>query len=107
MELEFNIISNKYNSTPPCGEAFIVEQNSYVFSSLDLDNKPQYRPVVLEWSIHGGSCEEAQQSTSYACRENTYCYNSPNGIGYRCNCSDGFQGNPYLPGPGGGCQGTK
>lgn len=104
MELEFNIISNKYNSTPPCGEAFIVEQNSYVFSSLDLDNKPQYRPVVLEWSIHGGSCEEAQQSTSYACRENTYCYNSPNGIGCRCNCSDGFQGNPYLPGPGGGCQ---
>ncbi|CAN6236124.1 unnamed protein product [Urochloa humidicola] len=51
----------------------------------------------------GGSCEEAKQTTSYACRENTYCYNSSNGIGYRCNCSQGFEGNPYLQGPD-GCQ---
>ncbi|XP_062226606.1 wall-associated receptor kinase 2-like [Phragmites australis] len=106
LELVFSIISNKDNSTPSCGEAFIVEQNSYMFSSLDLSNtnntNPQYRPVVLEWSIDGGSCEEAKRS-SYACRENTYCYNSSNGIGYRCNCSNGFEGNPYLQGPD-GCQ---
>ncbi|CAN6240746.1 unnamed protein product [Urochloa humidicola] len=107
LELEFGIISNKDNNTLPCGEAFIVEQNSYMFSSIDLSNtnstKPQYRPVVLEWSIDGGSCEEAKQTTSYACRENTYCYNSSNGIGYRCNCSQGFEGNPYLQGSD-GCQ---
>lgn len=110
LELEFSIISNKDNSTLPCSEAFIVEQNSYLFSSTDLSNtnsmKPQYRPVVLEWSIDGGSCEEANQTTSYACRENTYCYNSSNGIGYRCNCSKGFEGNPYLQGPY-GCQGNQ
>lgn len=107
LELEFSIISNKDNSTLSCGEAFIVEQNSYRFLSTDLSNtnstKPQYRPVVLEWSIDGGSCEEAKQTTSYACRENTYCYNSSNGIGYRCNCSQGFEGNPYLQGAD-GCQ---
>jgi len=110
LELEFGIISNKDNNTLPCGEAFIVEQNSYVFSSIDLINtnntKPRYRPVVLEWSIDGGSCEEAKDTTTYACMENTYCYNSSNGIGYRCNCSKGFEGNPYLQGRD-GCQGNK
>lgn len=111
MELDFSVISKKDNSTPSCGEAFIVEQNSYVFSSLDLNTtnpqyRPQYRPVVLEWSIDGGSCEEANRSTYYACKENADCYNSSNGIGYRCNCSRGFEGNPYLQGPD-GCQGEK
>ncbi|KAG8043351.1 hypothetical protein GUJ93_ZPchr0458g22325 [Zizania palustris] len=115
LELEFTSIigqqsrPNKENSTPGpgCGEAFIVEKNSYVFSRVDLNKtntkNPQYRPVVLEWSIDGGYCEEAKRAASYACKENSYCYNSSNGIGYRCNCTLGFQGNPYLQGPN-GCQ---
>ncbi|KAF0892268.1 hypothetical protein E2562_014849 [Oryza meyeriana var. granulata] len=113
LELEFTNITghlsrpNKVNNNPTCAEAFIAEQNYYVFSSVDLNNtnrtNPQYRHVVLEWSIDGGYCEEAKRSASYACKENSYCYNSSNGIGYRCNCTFGFQGNPYLQGPG-GCQ---
>jgi hypothetical protein len=110
LEVELRIISNRVNVTPVCGEAFIVDQNSYVFSSIDINNtnssNPPYRRVVLEWSIDRGSCEEAKGSLPYACQENTYCYNSSNGIGYRCNCSLGFEGNPYLQGPG-GCQGNS
>ncbi|KAM3389484.1 hypothetical protein ACQJBY_011559 [Aegilops geniculata] len=112
LSLEFaNITTSLNKDTSGCAEAFIVEQNSYVFASADLkvlnnsnnNIPPQYRPVVLEWSIDGGSCEEANRSVSYACKENSYCYNPFNGIGYRCNCTEGFQGNPYLQGPG-GCQ---
>ncbi|RDX70178.1 Wall-associated receptor kinase 2, partial [Mucuna pruriens] len=83
----------------PCGYAFLVEQGAYSFSSTDLENLTQTTfPVVLDWAVGNLTCEEAQRNlSSYACvAKNSYCYNSTNAPGYRCNCSHGFQGNPYL-----------
>ncbi|KAI3898414.1 hypothetical protein MKW92_027911 [Papaver armeniacum] len=95
----------------PCSYAFLAQQGNYTFSPTDLlslDN-PSNKiknivPVVLDWAIGDKTCAQAKQnSTTYACRENTECKEALN-PGYRCTCIKGYEGNPYLS-PG--CQGKS
>ncbi|CAL9207303.1 unnamed protein product [Musa hybrid cultivar] len=94
----------------PCSFAFLVDGSWYSFRTTDLNGTDFfYRndgrvPMVLDWSIGDDvGCEEAPQNlTSYACRSNnSSCLNATNGIGYLCNCSGGYHGNPYVEG---GCE---
>ena len=102
----------------PCDYAFIVEKGSYNFSASDLTTRmPSNQtiplrldwtmPLRLDWAIRDNgsttsiSCAQAPNKTDheYACLSNhSECINSTNGPGYFCNCTQGYEGNPYVVG---------
>uniref|UniRef100_J3LR33 EGF-like calcium-binding domain-containing protein n=2 Tax=Oryza brachyantha TaxID=4533 RepID=J3LR33_ORYBR len=96
----------------PCFYAMVAEDGWYSFRRSDLAGGLAYYnetvgtvPVVLDWAVRDGWCPataEEKARRKYACKSaNSECVNSTNGMGYSCNCSHGYQGNPYLQD---GCQ---
>ncbi|XP_073112964.1 wall-associated receptor kinase 17-like isoform X1 [Elaeis guineensis] len=87
-----------------CRQAFFANKGSFTFSRdklLDGVYHKQFSQdgylMTLDWAIGNDTCEEARRKKeTNACKENSYCYDSTNGFGYRCNCSQGYHGNPYI-----------
>ncbi|RZC78331.1 hypothetical protein C5167_002584 [Papaver somniferum] len=87
----------------PCSQAVVIDKTysgNYLDGSIKSISNVTSVPMVLDWAIGTISCNEAKRNaSSYACGDNSECFESDNGPGYRCNCSIGYKGNPYL-----GCQ---
>jgi len=86
-----------------------IEDTSYFWeemSAVSIPNEPELYigsggSASMQWAVANLTCQEAQQNKSgYACVSNNSTCLSVNSrygyIGYRCKCTSGFQGNPYI-----------
>lgn len=108
IEYEVSSFNNHVNvsSFNPCGYAFLIEEDRFNFSSKYIRNFPQQRiPLVVDWAIANSTCSAAENKTNCICGPNSRKVDFlPDGSKYRCQCLEGFEGNPYLSQ---GCQGKR
>jgi hypothetical protein len=96
-----------------CSYAVLMEAEAFRFNTTYINTNKfneTYRgrvPMMLDWAVRDvKSCDVAKlnKTGTYAClSSNSKCVDSTNDQGYICNCTNGYEGNPYLRD---GCKGT-
>nr|XP_043636927.1 putative wall-associated receptor kinase-like 16 [Erigeron canadensis] len=103
----YNVTLNRFRNNPDvssssssnCSLAFLSEEHCFQFQTnhaddWDLrDRIESNAAVVLDWVI--ASEQTTNCSESNMCKDNSECYDVHGG-GYRCECKEGYYGNPYL-----------
>ncbi|KAL5211712.1 hypothetical protein ABZP36_022559 [Zizania latifolia] len=102
-EEKFNT-SGRVADFSPCSYAVLLEaasfefRTSYVTTGDFMESTGGKVPLMVDWVAGKETCREARRNaTAYMCASrNSECVDSRNGPGYLCNCSAGYEGNPYL-----------
>jgi Wall-associated receptor kinase galacturonan-binding/Wall-associated kinase len=93
-----------------CSYAMVAEDAVFQFNTDYATSDKlywNYVTVIFDWVIGDTTCQDSRNQSTYACKsDNSVCSDYKNGPGYICSCSQGYEGNPYLQGPG-GCQGLN
>ncbi|XP_078154095.1 wall-associated receptor kinase 17-like [Carex rostrata] len=78
---------------------FQSNQSGFLFQDRNFNDTHFYSHnlILLDWAIGNKSCEASRNNIgSFACKNNSYCYDSLSTVGYLCNCREGYTGNPYA-----------